>query len=90
MFLSSSLSVPSFFSTSCWKLHSLAAELRYSLSGQFEEVEIAQDGQHIVLTGYVASEDLRREVCHMAHELAAGVPVLCMLAVLTETNMILA
>ncbi|MCJ8507842.1 hypothetical protein MUU53_07935 [Rhizobium lemnae] len=68
--------------------YSLAAELRYALSGQFEEVEIAQDGQHIVLTGYVASEDLRREVCRMAHELAAGVPVLCMLAVLAETSMI--
>ncbi|WP_137133176.1 BON domain-containing protein [Rhizobium sp. FKY42] len=87
MFLSSSLSVPSFFSTSCWKLHSLAAELRYALSGQFDEVTITQDGRHIVLTGYVASEELRGEVCRLAHELASGVPVLCMLAVLTEINM---
>lgn len=89
MFLSSSQTTASYFPTSCWKLHSLAAELRYALCGSVREVEVEQDGRYVVLSGYVRSEEARTEVCRLAHELAFGVPVMCMVVVMAEASAVL-
>lgn len=89
MFLSSSFAAPSYLPTSRWKLHSFAAELRYLLSDSMSGVDVEQDGECLVLTGHVASEPVRKELCKLAHELAFGVPVLCMVAVLAKPGLTL-
>lgn len=87
MFLSSLLPVHSYLPTSRWKLHSLAAELRYTLTGSMRDVEVELDGERLLLTGYVASESIRRDLCQLAQDMAFDVPVICMVAVVAEPGL---